>query len=172
MNFLNIPIQKISKRVDNYKLNKFDFGTKQKLLYSIRKYGLLMPLIVNEVNNEYKVIDGMIRFELLKKLDYKEIWCNVVRCKEEEEFLLYLIVHSKTRTDYFNIAKKVSQSPLQLDDFAKYTELSKNEVDEFSKMFNFNWDVFSHYEDFKNNISNYKDYLEQKENMLGIFEIE
>ena len=47
---------------------------------NIKEHGLLNPLTVkfNNITNKYNIIAGLRRFYAIKKLEYKNVQCNII----------------------------------------------------------------------------------------------
>jgi ParB/RepB/Spo0J family partition protein len=85
--YKEIPIEQINEDPDQ---PRQDFGTdgdQNRLMLSIKKHGLLVPLNVSEVKSgEYMALDGHRRYRCLKKLKYKAVACNIWPKMSKGEF--------------------------------------------------------------------------------------
>lgn len=95
----NIPIQTFEVPIDelipaDYNPRKHDKGASEQLKQSIRKFGLVDPLMVNSAPNRKNVIiGGHFRWEIAKELGYKTIpviYVPISDIKREQELNLRL----------------------------------------------------------------------------------
>ena len=66
----------ISSEQFMYELSDED---KEELKESIENIGLIYPLVVIEVGNKYRILDGRSRFQVLKELKWESIPCIIVK---------------------------------------------------------------------------------------------
>ena len=85
-----------------------DFSHVSELIESIKKNGLIQPIIIRSVNGEYEVVCGDCRLRALKELGYKELEINKeVLIKELDD------KQAEDLMDDENIARK-DYSPVEL----------------------------------------------------------
>ncbi|MFC1755456.1 ParB/RepB/Spo0J family partition protein, partial [Thermoproteota archaeon] len=68
-----------------------DLGNLDELMASIDKVGLLQPIVVRTVANEYEVIAGNRRFEACRRLSWIKIPCHIVEMDDKEAFEISLV---------------------------------------------------------------------------------
>lgn len=68
-----------------------DLGNLDELMSSIEKVGLLQPIVVRPVENEYEVIAGNRRFEACRRLSWIKIPCHIVEMNDKEAFEISLV---------------------------------------------------------------------------------
>ena len=71
----------------------------QALKDSISKYGIKMPLIINQ---DYEIIDGYSRFRIAKELELKTVPCKIQTFKdkfEEQEYIILANLHRRHLTN-------------------------------------------------------------------------
>lgn len=108
----DIPTGKISfsryelrDRATEYEPNNLEnpFG---RLLDSIRKYGIVVPLeVVRRTPNEYEVIDGGRRLRAAKHLKLESVPCIVLDISSESEIRKLAIISNLQRLDLTDIEK-------------------------------------------------------------------
>lgn len=80
-----IPEERITSQVDPEIM--------QELRESIKEHGILEPLLVAKVNNQYVLIDGLHRMVVAKELGIEKVPCIVKEMKEDELLITNLIVN-------------------------------------------------------------------------------
>jgi hypothetical protein len=65
----------------------------ERLKNSIRKFGMVEPLVVNK---DYTIIGGHSRLKALKELDFKEVPCFVLDISKEDEKILNIALNKIT----------------------------------------------------------------------------
>jgi ParB family chromosome partitioning protein len=61
------------------------------LLTSIKENGLLYPLLVTIIENQFQVLAGRRRLNACKKLGWRKVLCNIVEVTEKEAYEISLI---------------------------------------------------------------------------------
>ena len=91
----SVPISKIlisekcySYRSDTIKTNYNEED--QNLLNSIMENGLLYPLLVRNLENNYELIAGKRRLEACRKLGWRKVICNIIEASEKEAYEISL----------------------------------------------------------------------------------
>lgn len=65
-------------------LKKIEDWEKRKFLKSIKKYGIVSPVVVTKRDNKYICIDGNLRIKFAKELGYKTIKAIVIDIPDEK----------------------------------------------------------------------------------------
>jgi len=86
-----IPIDKL--RVSNFNV-RIDLGDLSPLAESIKKHGVLEPLLVRKMNSEYEVVAGRRRYEASKEAGLKEVPCKVIDVSDDEAIILSAVENS------------------------------------------------------------------------------
>lgn len=83
----------ISDIVSNKKQPRKEFEEESldELKDSIKKYGIIQPIVVRKVNNKYEIIAGERRWRAAKKAKLKKVPCIVKDADEKESLKLALI---------------------------------------------------------------------------------
>lgn len=68
-----------------------ELGNIEELMESIKREGLLQPIIVRPSNGKFEIIAGHRRFEACRKLRLKRIKCLVIEASDKEAFEIALI---------------------------------------------------------------------------------
>lgn len=90
----------------------------QELKASIGSKGLLMPLLVTELDNGlYAIIDGYHRFTVCEQLGYESIPCNVLKLTREQENEMQIMTsvpYMKTKSEDYkrNLKRLIAINPL------------------------------------------------------------
>ncbi|MDE2589038.1 MAG: ParB/RepB/Spo0J family partition protein [Patescibacteria group bacterium] len=92
------------ENIDIYKIKtseisvREDLGDIVPLALSIKEKGLLQPIIVRIIKEEFKVVAGNRRLAACKKIGWKKIPCHLVDLTDEESFEVALMenIHRKT----------------------------------------------------------------------------
>lgn len=72
----------------NQPRKNFDPGKLAKLKESVKKYGIINPLIVEKNKNKYLLIDGERRFRVAKDLKLKEVKVNILETSNDIDRLI------------------------------------------------------------------------------------
>ena len=102
----------------------FDHGDLEDLVNSIKKHGILQPLIVSENNGQYQLIAGERRLRAAKILEIKTAPC-LIRSVKDLEKLEWALIENIQRAD-LNPLEEASAYQRLVDDFA----LTQEEVAE------------------------------------------
>jgi hypothetical protein len=98
MKLVEISIDSITESAWNP--NQMDQETKNRLRASIRKYGLVAPLVVREISPfKYETIGGAHRLSVIKELGVKTVPCVVVTASDAEARLLAQALNGIEGTD-------------------------------------------------------------------------
>ena len=84
---------KISEIRDNVlRLDFYSQSYLEELKQSIEREGLLEPLLIhkNGDSKEYTLLNGHYRIRILRRLQVKEVSCNVIVCDEEQAVSNYI----------------------------------------------------------------------------------
>ena len=124
----------IDKLIPKPSLKNEDFKIEILLEKSIKKYGQLYPIIVNEVG---EIIKGNTIFKILKKLNYSSVWVNVVEGRIDSQLCieLNLLKGEPNPIDCFELMKSVDLK----DNCLPY---NKQQIIEFIDLLNFDWNMY------------------------------
>jgi ParB family chromosome partitioning protein len=97
----------------------------EELIESIKKFGLLQPIVVRNVENNFEVIAGVRRYTACRKLGWRKISCHIVDLDDRTAFEVSLIENIQRNS--LNIMQESMA-------FKKYvTELGWGSVSELAK---------------------------------------
>ncbi|MBP2070071.1 MULTISPECIES: ParB/RepB/Spo0J family partition protein [Anaerococcus] len=94
---VKISINNIKPRIDQPR-KSFDDETIIDLSHSIKEYGLLNPIVVSKVNDNYEIIAGERRYRASKKAGLKEIDA-IVRDYSKKEVEILSLIENVQRED-------------------------------------------------------------------------
>lgn len=83
--YMKVQIQKIISNKFQPR-QYFDEKSLNDLAESIKKEGLLQPILVRKIQGKYEIVAGERRYRACVKLGYKEIEANVIKATDEESF--------------------------------------------------------------------------------------
>ena len=89
-NTLNISINQIKQNRYQPRLN-FNDSTQKELISSIKEKGVIQPIIVRQIENDYQLIAGERRLRAAKSLGMESIPAIIKTASDEEAFELSLI---------------------------------------------------------------------------------
>lgn len=164
LKIVEVPTKELNPSA--YNPRKWDNGAEEQLAQSIKRFGLIDPIIVNgakERNNI--VIGGHFRLHVAKKLDYEKVPVVYVNIPEEEkEKELNLRLNSNTGEWDFELLREFDID-LLLDVGFNETDLSSI-WDESLGVENDNFDVQKEIEKIKDPVTNVGDVLQLGEHRL------
>ena len=125
----------------------------EELVESIRKFGLLQPIVVRTVENHFEVIAGVRRYSACRKLGWRKISSHVVDIDDKTAFVVSLIENiqrnslsilqesmafKKYVTDLgwgsvSELAKKISKSPSYISKRIRLLELPEEVINLISE---------------------------------------
>lgn len=128
---------KIEEIVDNnFSIKKMDRIKYVNLIKSIKTYGQIKPIVVNEKN---EILDGHILLKILKQLNYQDIWTIKVNTQGRPAEQVYLelnfLDHELDGLESFKYMKKID-----LDD--NCLPFNRKELEYFISLLSFNWEKF------------------------------
>lgn len=85
--------------LDTRHFREYDHFIRLKLIKSIKKYGQIVPLIVQQVGEYYMILDGNLRLNIFKELGFNSIFCVVVDQELTDIELLDLKLKLNTYSD-------------------------------------------------------------------------
>ena len=109
-NIMNVDIDHIKPNEDQAR-KEFDETSLNELSESIKKYGIIQPIIVRKVENEYEIIAGERRWRASKEAGLKEIPC-IVRDVEELEATKLSLIENLQREDLNPIEEAIAYKGL------------------------------------------------------------
>ena len=126
---------KVEEIVDNnFSIKKMDRTKYINLTKSIKTYGQIKPIVVNEKN---EILDGHILFKILKQLGYKDVWTVEVgtngRSAEQVYLELNFLDHELDGFESFKYMTKID-----LDD--NCLPFNRKELEYFISLLSFNWE--------------------------------
>tara|TARA_Y100001938_G_scaffold151183_1_gene247035 strand:+ start:8511 stop:9146 length:636 start_codon:yes stop_codon:yes gene_type:complete len=142
----NIDIKDLHKADWNYKTD----GTEEqieKLINSIEQDNSVGVLAVRETENGFEVIDGNHRFEAVSRMGWKEVPCENFGSitKATAITIARRRNHKWFDDDILTYAEIFNESVLaeyNIDDLEKFMPDTKEEMENLSKMLDFDWDEF------------------------------
>ena len=93
-----IPIDKIIPN-KNQPRQIFNDSDMENLVQSIIKHGVLQPISVRKIDNQYELIAGERRFKAAKKAKLKKIPAYVLSVSSESEMMEYALIENIQRVD-------------------------------------------------------------------------
>lgn len=96
--FDEIEIEKISLGEPNVRKTDVDLGINE-LAQSIKEQGLLQPIIVRRVGNEFELIAGQRRLTAMIKLDETKIAAMIIDTSDPNTLLLVSLIENVQRVD-------------------------------------------------------------------------
>jgi ParB family chromosome partitioning protein len=108
----DININKI--RHSSFKIRESSVGLKD-LADSIRQFGLLQPIIVRPMLNEYEVVAGNRRLAASSQLRLRKISCHIMELSDKEAFEVGLIENIQHHT--MNAIEEATAFSKYVDDF-------------------------------------------------------
>jgi ParB family chromosome partitioning protein len=97
----NIPLEQIDLSDDTFSINYLP--DLQKLRSSIKRVGLIQPVLLRTKKDHYQIVCGFRRIHVLKELGKREVDSEVFGEKETDEFQLFsLSLHENQTTRGFN----------------------------------------------------------------------
>ena len=84
MNIITKNLKLSDIELNNYNPNVMNDNYYNALKNNIKNDGYLQPLLINNIDNKYIIIDGEHRFKALKQLGYEKIDCWIISIPEAE----------------------------------------------------------------------------------------
>ena len=97
IDFRMLPIDRVFPNV-NQPRKLFDRQALEELAQSIRENGVLQPILVRQIGNNYQIVSGERRYRASKLAGMKSIPA-VVRCLSEEKTMLAALIENIQRQD-------------------------------------------------------------------------
>jgi ParB-like chromosome segregation protein Spo0J len=123
MNIIEIKVELLKEAEYNPRvMNEQEI---ERLKNSIKKFGIVEPLVVNK---DYTIIGGHQRLKALKELEYKEVPCFVLDLSKEDEKILNIALNKITGSwndeKLIKLIKEISEN----DEKLKLTGFSEDEA--------------------------------------------
>jgi len=120
----------IDKIISNDSIKNTDAKIETLLERSLRKYGQIYPILVND---KFEIIKGNTIFKILKRMEIKEVYVNVIDCENENQLYLELnlLKGEPNPIKCFELMKDVDSN-----NCLPYTS---QQVTEFVKLLEFDW---------------------------------
>lgn len=109
-NIVNVDIDLIKPNEDQAR-KEFDETSLNELSESIKNYGIIQPIIVRKIENEYEIIAGERRWRASKEAGLKEIPC-IVKDVEELEATKLSLIENLQREDLNPIEEAIAYKGL------------------------------------------------------------
>lgn len=113
----------------------------------INKFGQFKMIIVCEVDNQYRIIDGNKVFEQYKKNKEKEVLVyNLGKLSYEYEIGYRILLNTDfERLDYIGIAEYINQictNQININIMSNITGISITDIERYNKLLTFDWNEF------------------------------
>lgn len=84
MKLIEVPLKKLV--ANNYNPNSMTPGEFKDLIYSIEKFGQIVPLLVRpEKDDKHIIVDGEHRHKAYEQLNHEKAWCIIAENYEDED---------------------------------------------------------------------------------------
>ena len=121
---VNIPINKIVPNIYQPRII-FDNKSLEDLSNSIKKYGIIQPLVLRKLSDKYEIIDGERRYKAAKRLSLEEVPAIVLDIEDKE--IAELILNE-------NIQKQLLNPIEEANAYEQIMLLNKCTTEELSKI--------------------------------------
>jgi len=148
---LIVDINKVKPNTWNPKEN-IEESSENKARYEeirneIKKKGLFEAITVRELNNEYEILDGFHRWTACKELGFKEIRINNLGKIDDKLARAITLIKEQKRVPLSELktAEVVgwfSEQGIDEDETKDLLGYSDETFDEYSKLFEFDWDEY------------------------------
>lgn len=121
---------------NKFSVKKPDRKKYMKLMKSIKEYGQIKPILLN---NKYEILDGHIVYSILKQLNISDVWVKIIDTNKSPEQVyleLNMLDHQLDGLESFKYMKKCNLD----DNCLPYT---KQELEYFISLLSFNWEDFN-----------------------------
>ena len=185
LGFIEIPTDKLVKADWNYKTE--DPNKQEKLKENIKRNGQIENIIIRELETGfYEVVNGNHRLSVLKALNIEKAYSYTLGKISQAQAIRIAIETNETKfdTDSIALAERVKELTEEFDlkDLINTLPYSETEIDNFSKLTDFDWNMYET-EDLSDTFSDtkydktinvkvtnetYKRWLELKDRLNGI----
>ncbi len=185
LGFIEIPTDKLVKADWNYKTE--DPNKQEKLKENIKRNGQIENIIIRELETGfYEVVNGNHRLSVLKALNIEKAYSYNLGKISQAQAIRIAIETNETKfdTDSIALAERVKELTEEFDlkDLINTLPYSETEIDNFSKLTDFDWNMYET-EDLSDTFSDtkydktinvkvtnetYKRWLELKDRLNGI----
>ena len=185
LGFIEIPTDKLVKADWNYKTE--DPNKQEKLKENIKRNGQIENIIIRELETGfYEVVNGNHRLSVLKALNIEKAYSYNLGKISQAQAIRIAIETNETKfdTDSIALAERVKELTEEFDlkDLINTLPYSEIEIDNFSKLTDFDWNMYET-EDLSDTFSDtkydktinvkvtnetYKRWLELKDRLNGI----
>ena len=128
--------------VQDYNINEFSQEIFNKLTNSLKMFGCIQPLVVNEIDGKYFLIDGYTRYKILQNLNFSEVRCTVYKdLSESKSILLKLNMNLFNEYDILKTSKvllKIKEK-IPADRLEKYTNFTKDQIEKYQSIYGWDW---------------------------------
>lgn len=141
--WVELQVQSLVKANWNYKTDSEE--VKEKLRENIKRNGLIENLIVRELDTGFfEVVNGNHRFDVIKELGSESVMCFNLGVVSQAQAMRIAIETNETKfaPDNLKLAESLKEIGLEfsLDDLEKTMPFSKEELENFDKLLNFDFD--------------------------------
>ena len=144
--FIDIPTKRLVKANWNYKTE--DKGKQEKLKENIKRNRQIENIIVRLLDTGfYEVVNGNHRLGVLKDLETDKVYCYNLGKISDVKAQKIAIETNETRfeTDHLKLAELLTEiaKEYDLEDIEKTMPFSKQELQDFEQLLNFDWDQYN-----------------------------
>ena len=125
--------------------NKMDNATLKAEKESIQKYGVVAPIIVRPLDDDFQIIDGEHRYIVCQELGHKTIPCVIVDGLEEKDAKKLTIVLNETKgsNDKIELGKLLGDLQTEFGDNLKIgLPFSDEDLKDLIEFGNIEWDNY------------------------------
>lgn len=140
VNSLLVPLNKIKSNGDQPR-KKFDNDKIVELAESIKHHGIIQPLILNKVNDEYIIVAGERRWRAAKSLGLKEVPAIIMNLSDKQILEISLIENIQRQDlnpieEAFAYKKLLSDFELTQDELSKRIGKSRTAITNSMRLIN------------------------------------
>jgi hypothetical protein len=140
-----VRIDKILTTDKNVSIHESLKQTKIKNL--IQKFGPFKIIVVCEVGEKYRIVDGSKAFQVYVDLKQEKVLCyNLGELSQIQELSIRLLLNTSfNRLDYLEIAKAISDTCTNYQEASQLSNLTGmtiTDVERYQKLLLFDWDEF------------------------------
>jgi ParB-like chromosome segregation protein Spo0J len=142
MNLIELPLKSLIQTPWNYKSNSPEL--REKLKANILKNDQIENIIVRELSGgAYEIVNGNHRYDVMKELGYKTVVCiNLGSISTQQAMRIAIETNETTfQTDEFKLMEAIKDITAEFDAelIAQSTKFSKEEIENYQSMFDFDW---------------------------------
>lgn len=146
LGYIDISIDKLIKADWNYKTE--DTAKQEKLKENIKRNGQIENIIIRELDTGFfEVVNGNHRLSVLKDLNVKMVHSYNLGKITQAQAIRTAIETNETKfdTDSILLAERIKEltESFDLDELVKTLPYSETEIDNFSKLTDFDWEQYN-----------------------------